>query len=175
MINQLGLIQVYTGDGKGKTTAALGLAFRASGHGIKTLMLQFLKDDQHYGEFIAKGNIPNFTLEQVGRNDFVNFSNPDIIDIDLAKAGFEKAKKAILSGEYDIVILDEFTLVIKYNLVELDEVLNFLKSPRPQTEIIITGRYAPEELIQIADLVTEMKNEKHYFSQGVNTREGVDH
>lgn len=175
MINQLGLIQVYTGDGKGKTTAALGLALRASGHGLKILMLQFLKDDPHYGEFIAKGNIPNFTLEQVGRNDFVNFTNPDIIDINLAKSGFEKAKQAILSGEYDIVILDEFTLVMKYKLVNFDEVLNFLKLPRPQTEIIITGRYAPQELIQIADLVTEMKNQKHYFSQGVNTREGVDH
>lgn len=175
MINQLGLIQVYTGDGKGKTTAALGLALRASGHGLKTLMLQFLKDDQQYGEFIAKGNIPNFVLEQVGRNDFVDFANPNIIDVDLAKAGFEKAKQAILSGEYDIVILDEFTLIMKYKLVDPDEVLSFLKSSRPQTEIIITGRYAPQELIQLADLVTEMKNEKHYFSQGVNTREGVDH
>lgn len=169
------MLQVYTGDGKGKTTAALGLCLRAVGHNFKVAVVQFLKDDPEYGEFKAKELLPNFELHQVGRNDFVNFKNPDQIDLDLADKGWEKAKKMLLSGEYDIIVLDEFTLVLKYNLIETTAFYQLLDKFSGKTEIVVTGRYAPVELIERADLVTEMTNIKHYFDSGVESRIGIDH
>ena len=169
------MLQVYTGDGKGKTTAALGLCLRAVGHNFKVAVVQFLKDDPEYGEFKAKELLPNFELYQVGRNDFVNFKNPDQIDLDLADKGWEKAKKMLLSGEYDIIVLDEFTLVLKYNLIETAAFYQLLDKFSGKTEIVVTGRYAPVELIEHADLVTEMTNIKHYFDSGVESRIGIDH
>ena len=169
------MLQVYTGDGKGKTTAALGLCLRAVGHNFKVAVVQFLKDDPEYGEFKAKELLPNFELHQVGRNDFVNFKNPDQIDLDLADKGWEKAKKMLLSGKYDIIVLDEFTLVLKYNLIETTAFYQLLDKFSGKTEIVVTGRYAPVELIERADLVTEMTNIKHYFDSGVESRIGIDH
>ena len=169
------MLQVYTGDGKGKTTAALGLCLRAVGHNFKVAVVQFLKDDPEYGEFKAKELLPNFELHQVGRNDFVNFKNPDQIDLDLADKGWEKAKKMLLSGEYDIIVLDEFTLVLKYNLIETAAFYQLLDKFSGKTEIVVTGRDAPAELIERADLVTEMTNIKHYFDSGVESRIGIDH
>ena len=169
------MLQVYTGDGKGKTTAALGLCLRAVGHNFKVAVVQFLKDDPEYGEFKAKELLPNFELYQVGRNDFVNFKNPDQIDLDLADKGWEKAKKMLLSGKYDIIVLDEFTLVLKYNLIETTAFYQLLDKFSGKTEIVVTGRYAPVELIERADLVTEMTNIKHYFDSGVESRIGIDH
>lgn len=169
------MIQVYTGDGKGKTTAALGLAVRAIGHGMKVAVFQFLKDDPEYGEFKAKDGLKNFELYQVGRNDFVNFKNPEQIDLDLAKNGWENAKNAIISGQYEIIILDEFTFVLKYNLLDTQEIYDFLSKYKHLSEIVITGRYATAELIAMADLVTDMQNVKHYFDKGVQSRNGIDH
>lgn len=169
------MLQIYTGDGKGKTTAALGLCLRAVGHNFKVGIVQFLKDDPDYGEFKVKNLLPNFELHQVGRNDFVNFQNPEKIDLDLAKTGWEKAKAMLLSAEYDIIVLDEFTLVLKYNLIETQEFYQLLDGFTGKTEIVITGRYAPAELVSRADLVTEMTNIKHYFDAGVESRTGIDH
>lgn len=169
------MIQVYTGDGKGKTTAALGLALRAVGHGMKVVVLQFLKDDPEYGEFKARQSLSNFELYQVGRNDFVNFKQPEQIDLDLAAAGWQKAKELIAAGQHEIIILDEFTFVLKYNLLDVQEIYAFLSKYKEQREIVITGRYAPVELLDLADLVTEMHNVKHYFDKGLETRQGIDH
>ncbi|MDD4601993.1 MAG: cob(I)yrinic acid a,c-diamide adenosyltransferase, partial [Negativicutes bacterium] len=125
---ELGLIQVYTGNGKGKTTASLGLALRATGHNFRVCMIQFMKDSDEYGEVTASKYLPNFKLIQVGRNDFVNLANPEQIDIDLAQNGWRQAKEIIVSDEYDIVILDEINVALACKLLDLDEVLAFLKT-----------------------------------------------
>lgn len=169
------MIQVYTGDGKGKTTAALGLALRAIGHGLKVAVLQFLKDDPEYGEFKARTQLDNFELYQVGRNDFVNFKQPDKIDLELAAAGWAQAKELISAGQHQIIILDEFTFVLKYNLLNAQEIYEFLSEYKNTCEIVITGRYAPAELVAMAELVTDMHNVKHYFDKGIETRKGIDH
>ena len=170
-----GLLQVYTGTGKGKTTAALGVVLRASGYGAKTLMIQFLKDDKGYGEYAAAKFIPGFELRQVGRDCFVDFANPDPIDLKMMYEGWSLAKEAILSQKYDIVILDELNVGLFYKMLPLDEVIAFLKNERGITEVITTGRYAPEQLREIADLVTDMQSVKHYFFAGVQSRDGIDH
>ena len=175
--NKMGMIHVYTGDGKGKTTAALGLALRAWGHGLKILMLQFLKDDPLYGEFIAAQKLDNFEIRQVGRNCFVDFSNPDPIDVKMAEDAWQESKNAILSKKYDIIILDELNIVMAKNLINTNEVVEFLKESMPlETEIVLTGRMAPEEILKIADLITDMQEVKHYFvTRGIHSRDGIDH
>ena len=169
------LLQVYTGTGKGKTTAALGVALRASGYGMKTLMLSFLKDDPDYGEARACVGLPWFILRQVGRDAFVNFRNPDPVDVKMCYDGWEQAKKAISEHEADIIILDELNIVLATKLLATDEVVSFLKKHKNSVEIITTGRGAPEELVKAADLVTDMSEVKHYFHKGVSSRNGIDH
>lgn len=169
------MLQVYTGTGKGKTTAALGVALRASGYGMKTLMLSFLKDDPEYGEARAAKNLPWFTLRQVGRDTFVNFRNPDPIDLKMCRDGWEEAKKAISSHAADIIILDELNIVLATRMLPMQEVVDFLREHKNNVEVITTGRGAPEELIKIADLVTDMSEVKHYFHKGVSSRNGIDH
>ena len=169
------MLQVYTGTGKGKTTAALGVALRGAGHGLKTLMLCFLKDDPEYGEARAASFVPGLELQQVGRDAFVNFRNPDPVDLQLCRQGWEAAKEAMSQRQVDIVILDELNIVLATKMLPLEEVLDFLKAHQHQLEIITTGRGAPEELIKMADLVTEMSEVKHYFHKGVSSRLGIDH
>ena len=169
------MLQVYTGTGKGKTTAALGVALRGAGHGLKTLMLCFLKDDPEYGEARVASFVPGFELRQVGRDAFVNFRNLEQIDLDLCRTGWDVAKEAIAAKQVDIVILDELNIVLATKMLPLDEVIDFLKAHQHELEIITTGRGAPEELIKIADLVTDMSEVKHYFHKGVSSRLGIDH
>ena len=157
------MLQVYTGTGKGKTTAALGVAFRAAGYGLKTLMVSFLKDDPNYGEARAFRFLPNFVLEQVGRDSFVNFKNPDPIDLELCRKGWDGVCHVIEKGEYDIIILDELNIVLAAGMLPVDQVVNFLDKHKHELEIITTGRGAPQELCKIADLVTDMQEVKHYF------------
>ena len=176
MQTRFGMIQVYTGDGKGKTTASLGLAMRAAGHGFKTLMLQFLKGDPEYGEVKIAAALPALTIRQTGRNCLVNFANPDRLDRQMAADGWEQAKAAIVSKEYSVVILDEFNLVLGAKLLSTEEVVDFLKKNRGAgVEIVLTGRMAPEEIIALADLVTDMKLVQHYFLRGISSRDGIDH
>lgn len=174
-MNKFGLLQVYTGDGKGKTTASLGLAFRACGHGFQVCMIQFMKDTGIYGEEKMASLIPGLTIIPCGRNDFVDFKAPAEIDIKLARGGWEKAKVAIKSQKYNIVILDEINVALYSGLLDKQEVLDFLRTQRDTTEVVATGRWAPQELIDMADLVTEMKEIRHPFSQGMESREGIDH
>lgn len=176
MINELGMIQVYTGDGKGKTTASLGLAFRACGHGLKVLMVQFMKGDHEYGEIKAEKYLPGLEIKQVGRDCFVNFADPDPIDVGMLQDGWQLAKEAILSKKYDMVILDEINVAMYAKLLPVSEVVDFLKNnDLKQVEVVLTGRMAPDEIIEIADLVTEMREIKHYFSKGIHSRDGFDH
>ncbi len=170
------MIQCYTGNGKGKTTAALGLAVRAAGHNKKVKIFQFMKGQINYGELNSlKKLYPLIQIEQCGRKEFVSKENPEKIDIELAQKCWKKAKKEILSGEFDIIILDELNVALDFNLIEKKEVIEFLKKIPENIEIVITGRYAPEEIIEISDLVTEMKEIKHYYNKGIPEREGFEY
>ena len=170
-----GYVQVYTGNCKGKTTAALGLAFRAMGHGFKTYIGQFMKG-QAYGEIeSAKVCSSCITLEQYGKDTFIHVQDPpDTEDLKMAQDGLAKARLAMLSGKYDIVILDEIITAHRFHLITLDDMLNVIKDKPQDIELVMTGRYAPEELIEAADLVTEMVEVKHYYEKGVPAREGIE-
>ncbi len=169
-----GLVQVYTGNGKGKTSAALGLGLRAAGHGFKVYMIQFMKGQINYGELEAVKLIPNFTIRQFGRPDFVDRSNPDPQDIELAKAALDHAREIIKKGKIDFLILDEVNVAIDFGLVSEQEVVKLIKSRPTHMEIILTGRYAHPTIVEIADLVSEVKEVKHPFQKGIGARRGVE-
>ena len=170
-----GYFHLYTGDGKGKTTAALGLAFRAAGHGLRTYIGQFMKG-RACGELKACSLLaPYITIEQYGKNRFVATEDmPGDDDVQRAKGGLEKAKSAMLSGKYDIVVLDEIINAYTFHLITLQEMLELVAAKPAGVELIFTGRNAPPELIEKADLVTEMKEIKHYYRQGVKARLGIE-
>lgn len=170
-----GFIQIYTGNGKGKTSAALGLAMRAIGHGLKVFIIQFMKGNINYGELeTAKKLSPFLTIKQTGRETFVSKDMPDPTDIKLAQQGFDIAKKVIYSGEYDIVILDEINVAVDYGLISISELLDLLNKKPPGVELILTGRNAPPEILEKADLVTEMVEKKHYYKKGITARKGIE-
>jgi cob(I)alamin adenosyltransferase len=169
-----GTIQVYTGDGKGKTTASLGLALRACGHGFRVLMIQFMKGSKNYGEVIISGKIPGFTLIQSGLPTFVEKGNPSDEDLRLAREGLDLAWKAVREGACDMLILDEVNCAVDYGLLEVGEVMRLIEEKPAAMELVLTGRYAPEEFIKAADLVTEMKEMKHHYESGMEMREGIE-
>jgi len=168
-----GFIQIYTGNGKGKTTASIGLGIRATGEGLKVYMIQFMKG-RKYSEILALENINNFTVVQFGRDEFVSKERPDQIDIDYARKGFEHAKKILQQGEYDVVILDEINVAVDYNLIPLNDVLQLLSEKPEKVELILTGRYASPEIVRNADLVSEILEIKHPYQTGVQSRKGID-
>ncbi len=172
----MGFIHCYTGNGKGKTTSALGLALRAAGHKKKVLIIQFMKGNINYGELSGvKMLSPFVTLKQFGRESFVSKENPDKIDIDFAIKGLDYAHSAIKSNKYNIIILDELNVALDFKLIDLEKTIEIIKNKPEDLELIITGRYAPKEIIEIADLVTEMREIKHYYYNKILGREGIEY
>ena len=168
-----GLIHVYTGNGKGKTTAAIGLGIRALGNGLKVLMIQFMKG-RRYSELDALEQVKDFTVVQFGRDEFVSKKNPEKIDIDLAQKGVSYAREVLQKNLFDVVILDEINVAVDFQLIALDDVLNLLKLKPKTMELILTGRYAPPELIKHADVVSEVLEIKHPYQKGIQSRKGID-
>ncbi len=169
-----GTVQVLTGNGKGKTTSALGCGLRAAGRGLTVLMVQFMKG-RIYGELEAVKRVPGFEILQFGRDVFVDKDNPAVEDRELARIGFEKACYAVNSGLYDMVILDEINVAVDFGLVALDALIDLVERKPKQVEIILTGRYAHPEIQRVADTVTEMLDIKHHFSSGIEAREGIEY
>jgi len=170
-----GRVQVYTGDGKGKTTAALGLALRAAGHGLATYFGQFLKG-RPTGELRAARRLhPHLKVEQFGRKDFLRpDGDPDQEDIDRARRGLARCRRAMRSGRYRIVVLDEVNVAVDLGLLSEKEVLDALDERPAEVEVVLTGRGAPPAFLRRADLVTEMKERKHYYVKGVKARKGIE-
>ncbi len=169
-----GYVQVYTGNGKGKTTAALGLALRATGAGKKVFIAQFIKG-RTYSEITAINNyLPAVIIKQYGMGCFI-VNKPCLEDIEAAKKGLEHVSEVIASGEYDLIVLDEACIAIYYELFTVEELIRVISRKKDKTEIVITGRYAPQKLLDFADLVTEMIEIKHYFKSGVEARKGIEY
>ena len=169
-----GFVQVYTGNGKGKTTAALGLALRAAGAGLKIYIGQFIKG-MHYSELNSLAQYSNIDLEQYGQGCFI-YNEPTQEDITLAQKGLARARSLLCAPNclYDMVILDEINIAIHLKLLAIDEVIKLINDKNPAVELILTGRYAPSEVIQLADLVTEMQEIKHYYQKGIEARSGIE-
>ncbi len=167
-----GYIHLYTGSGKGKTTAALGLALRAVGAGKKVFIAQFVKG-MHYAELDALKRFPEIALKQYGLDCFI-VNKPTQNDIDAAQKGLTDVSEIIVKNKYGMVILDEICIALHYHLIKIEQVIAVLKSKPVETEIILTGRYASPELYAIADLVTEMTEIKHYFNIGIKARKGIE-
>ncbi|HAS90720.1 MAG TPA: cob(I)yrinic acid a,c-diamide adenosyltransferase [Clostridiales bacterium] len=168
-----GYIHIYTGNGKGKTTAAFGLAVRAALSGKKVFIGQFVKN-MEYNETKIKDYLSNIEIKQLGRGCFI-YEDPEEIDKETAKKGLEECSILLASGEYGLIILDEINIALYFKLFEVSDVVNALKNKAENTEVVLTGRYAPKELIEMADLVTKMVEIKHYYSRGVLSRNGIDH
>lgn len=168
-----GYIQVYTGDGKGKTTAALGLALRAVGAGLRVFIAQFAKG-MEYSELKTLSRFSDsIVVRQYGRDCFI-YGEAKERDRELAEAGLREVREVILGGRYDLVILDEANIATYFNLFSVEALLELLQSKPEHMEIVITGRRADPRLIEVADLVTEMKEVKHYFRRGVQARKGIE-
>jgi cob(I)alamin adenosyltransferase len=169
------MIHIYTGNGKGKTTSAIGQAIRALGHNYKVIMIQFMKGDPNYGEIKTLKKIRNFKVIQSGLPTFVEKGNPSKADLKLATQGFALAKKALKEKKYQMVILDEINVAVDYGLLKLADVIKLVENCPKNIELILTGRYAAKELIEIADLVSEIKEIKHPYQKGFVSRKGIDY
>jgi len=172
-----GLIIVNTGPGKGKTTAAMGTALRAVGNGMKVLMLQFLKGSWHYGELDAVQAFgDNFVMKQMGRGFVkVGGAETDPEDVRLVEEAWQEAEKAILSGQWDLIILDEINYAISYKMLEPQKVVETLKKKPEMVHVILTGRNAHPAIVEIADTVTEMREMKHAYQKGIEAQRGIEY
>ncbi|UFS69451.1 cob(I)yrinic acid a,c-diamide adenosyltransferase [Geomonas sp. RF6] len=169
-----GYVQVYTGNCKGKTTAALGLALRAAGRELMVYMIQFMKGGGPYGEHLAAEKLaPFLTIVQTGGKGWVR-ENPTQSDRDLAAEGFALAREVVLGGAYDVVILDEINGAVSKGLVPVEDLLQLIAEKPKHVELVLTGRNAHERVIEVADLVTEMREIKHYYKAGVKARVGIE-
>jgi cob(I)alamin adenosyltransferase len=171
----LGLIQVFTGDGKGKTTAALGTVMRALGQGLKVFIVFFMKGDYPYGEYNILSQLPNVDVANYGSLEFVDPANVRPEDREQAELALGAARKAMTGGNYDLVVLDEVNVALAFKLIELDEILGLIRDKPPRVELILTGRKADPEVIKRADLVTECLKVKHPYDQGMESRRGIEY
>ncbi|MBI5146032.1 MAG: cob(I)yrinic acid a,c-diamide adenosyltransferase [Thaumarchaeota archaeon] len=172
-----GLVIVYTGKGKGKTTAALGMALRAAGYNHKTCMIQFIKGSWHYGEMTSSKRLePEFELTAIGKGfvGILDDKTPREIHQKIADEAVEISKEKILSGKYDIIILDEINYAVNLGLVSVEKILEMIKIKPSQLNLVLTGNHAKPEVIEAADLVTEMREIKHPFQQGIRAKKGID-
>ena len=170
-----GLVIVITGNGKGKTTSAFGQALRAVGQGYKVFIMQFMKG-RDYGEYLAAEKyLPRLTTRRCGLDSFVMRDNPAPIDIELARRGFAETQKAVVSGKYNMVILDEINVAVDFNLIPLKDVLDLIVTRPDGVDLVLTGRYAPKALMKLADTVSEVKEVKHHYAAGVKDRAGIEY
>ena len=173
--NGKGLVQIFTGNGKGKTTAALGTILRAAGHGLRVFIVFFMKGDYEYGEFNSLLKLPNTEVFKSGFRQFTDPLNVKPEEKEQAETALAAARKAMLGGDYDLIVLDEVNVALEYHLIELDEVTKLIRDKPPRVELILTGRYADNTLIEMADLVTEMVKVKHPFDKGIKARKGIEY
>lgn len=171
--DELGLVQVYTGEGKGKTTAALGMALRACGHGCHVLIIQFLKTDGTYGENKIWKQVPGLEIVPSGRSCLV-FENSTLEDREYALRGLQRGAAAMREGAHDIVILDEVNVACKLDLLHPQEVVEAIMARKKGMKVVMTGRRAPSEFLEMVDLITEMRPVRHYYEKGVLSRRGAD-
>ena len=169
-----GYVQIYTGDGKGKTTAALGLIVRALGQGLRPAVLQFMKSDPSWGEIVTLKQL-GVPVRQCGLDHWVHKGAISAEDLAAAAAGFAEARALVESGDYDLVVLDELMTAVFFELIGVDDVLALIAARPPAVELVMTGRRAPDELVAAADLVTEMRPLKHYYDAGVKARSGIEY
>lgn len=167
-----GYVQVYTGDGKGKTTAALGLALRAACAGLRIFIGQFVKG-MEYSELRALERFDEIEVRRYGRDCFID-REPEAADIEAARAGLEDARAELISGRWDVVILDEANIATYFKLFPVEDLLALIEQKPADVELVITGRRADPRVIEAADLVTEMREVKHYYQQGVPCRKGIE-
>ena len=168
-----GYVQLYTGDGKGKTTAALGLVLRALGQGLRPAVLQFMKSDPTWGEIVTLTRL-GVPVQQCGLDHWVFKGEASEEDLAAAAAGFDRAEALVEGGDYDLVVLDELVTAVFFELVPVSRVLDLIAAKPAPVELVITGRRALDELIEAADLVTEMRPLKHYYDAGVQARPGIE-
>jgi cob(I)alamin adenosyltransferase len=173
--NGQGLVQVFTGNGKGKTTAALGTILRAAGHGLKVFIVFFMKGDYAYGEFEALLKLPNVEIFKSGFRQFTDPLNIKPEEKEQAATALAAAAKAVNSGRYDLVVLDEVNVALEYKLIELEDVIELIANKPANVELILTGRYADNRMLEMADLVTEMVKVKHPYDKGIKARKGIEY
>lgn len=175
-MSKRGIVMVNTGDGKGKSTAAFGLALRAVGHEKKVMIVQFMKGNDQYGEVQAvRKYLPMIRLEQTGTENFVDKYNPEEIDVEEAQRGVALGLEAVKSGNYDLVILDEINVAMDFDLVSVEKVLALIESKAEKTDLLLTGRYAPQSIREVADMITEMGEIKHHFYAGFPAKPGIEY
>lgn len=170
-----GYVQVYTGDGKGKTTASLGLVLRAAGYGHRSCIVSFLKGDPNYGELrFIREHMPMVEHHLAGRMSFVDPGDPAPEDVAIAREGFEIARSAVASGDFMIVVCDEINVAVNLGLIDVDEVIEMVRTRPEHVEVVLTGRDAPDAFLDAADLVTEMRMVKHFYEAGIPARRGIE-
>ncbi len=170
-----GLVQIFTGDGKGKTSAALGTVVRALGQGLRVCIVVFMKGDYPYSEWAFLSKVPDVKIARFGFNTFTDPSNVKPEEKEEAKKALATAREAMLSGDYDLIVLDEVNIAVAWQLIELEEVVKLIRDKPQNVELILTGRYADTKLVQLADLVTECLKIKHPYDEGIMARRGIDY
>jgi cob(I)alamin adenosyltransferase len=170
-----GLVQLFTGNGKGKTSAALGTVIRALGHGLRVYIVYFMKGGDQYGERHTLSQLPNVKMASFGKRGFTDKSNIKPEEKEQSRLALAAARQAMLSGSYDLIVLDEINIAAAWKLIELDEVVKLIRDKPANVELILTGRQADARLIELADLVTEMREIKHPYAKGVKARKGIDY
>jgi cob(I)alamin adenosyltransferase len=170
-----GLVEIFTGEGKGKTSAALGAIIRALGHGLRVYIVFFMKGDFPYGEQKILCRLPNCTVERFGFQEFTDPAHVKPEEKAEARKALDAARKAMLSQKYDVVILDEANVAAAWKLIDVDNLIKLIKDKPDNVELIITGRYADSKVIELADLVTDMVKVKHPFDKGILSRKGIEY